>query len=208
MIGSRRSSNELIVSTPWLSMCYSSQSSAGTWLLHFNSLLAKLTIYNCMCRLRSEKMNWLLIRVTLRGHRGETTHSPAISVNGGPILTGRARAGPGQKGSTSNPWEQGVAQHQTWPIRCWVKPRTCRFNVDRPQVHQIIWVSTAGEAWGRVGNDAWLSEPPQQKPHVRRTLNYKVMVEIFDGGYDLWGILLFGSLFKRCLGISPFITIN
>lgn len=105
MIGYRRSSNKLIVSTPWLSMCYSPKSSAGTWLLHFNSLLAKLTIYYCMCWLRSEKMNWLLIRVALRGHRGETTHSPAISVNGGPFLTGQARAGPGQKGSTSNPSE-------------------------------------------------------------------------------------------------------
>ena len=95
MIGYRRSSNKLIVSTSWLSMCYSSKSSAGTWLLHFNSLLAKLTIYYSMCWLRSEKMNWLLIRVALRGHRGETTHSLAISVNGGPFLTGTARAGLG-----------------------------------------------------------------------------------------------------------------
>lgn len=83
MIGYRRSSNKLIVSTSWLSMCYSSKSSAGTWLLHFNSSLAKLTIYYSMCWLRSEKMNWLLIRVALRGHRGETSHSLAISVNGG-----------------------------------------------------------------------------------------------------------------------------
>lgn len=83
MIGYRRSSNKLIVSTSWLSMCYSSKSSAGTWLLHFNSSLAKLTIYYSMCWLRSEKMNWLLIRVALRGHRGETTHSLAISVSGG-----------------------------------------------------------------------------------------------------------------------------
>ena len=95
MIGYRRSSNKLIVSTPWLSMCYSPKSSAGTWLLHFNSLLAKLTIYYCMCWLRSEKMNWLLIRVALRGHRGETTHSLAISVNGAPsdwASQGRARS--------------------------------------------------------------------------------------------------------------------
>lgn len=62
--------------------CYSSKSSACTWLLHFNGLLAKLTIYYCVCRLRSEKMNRLLIRVAQRGHGGETTHSPAISVNG------------------------------------------------------------------------------------------------------------------------------
>lgn len=95
MIGYRRSSNKLIVSTSWLSMCYSSKSRAGTWLLHFNSSLAKLTIYYSMCWLRSEKMNWLLIRVALRGHRGETTHSLAISVNGGPFLTGTARAVPG-----------------------------------------------------------------------------------------------------------------
>lgn len=97
MIGYRRFSSKLIVSTSWLSMCYSSKSSAGTWLLHFNSSLAKLTIYYSMCWLRSEKMNWLLIRVALRGHRGETTHSLAISVNGGPFLTGTAGAGPGHR---------------------------------------------------------------------------------------------------------------
>lgn len=95
MIGSRRSSNKLIVSTSWLSMCYSSKSSAGTWLLHFNSSLAKLTIYYSMCWLRSEKMNWLLIRVALRGHRGETTHSLPISFYRGPFLTRTAKAGPG-----------------------------------------------------------------------------------------------------------------
>lgn len=76
-------------------MCYSSKSSTGTWLLHFNSLLAKLTIYYSMCWRRSEKMNWLLIRVALRGHRGETTYSLAISVNGVPFLTRTAMAGPG-----------------------------------------------------------------------------------------------------------------
>lgn len=85
MIGYRRSSNKLIVSTSWLSMCYSSKSSAGTWLLHFNSSLAKLRIYYSMCWLRSEKMNWLLIRVALRGHRGETTHSLVISFNRAPF---------------------------------------------------------------------------------------------------------------------------
>lgn len=97
MIGYRRSSNKLIVSTSWLSMCYSSKSSAGTWLLHFNSSLAKLRIYYSMCWLRSEKMNWLLIRVALRGHRGETTHSLVISFNGGPSLTGTAGAGRGHR---------------------------------------------------------------------------------------------------------------
>lgn len=91
MIGYRRSSNKLIVSTSWLSMCYFSKSSAGTWLLHFNSSLAKLTIYYSMCWLRSEKMNWLLIRVALRGHRGETTHRLAISVNGALFRLGQAR---------------------------------------------------------------------------------------------------------------------
>lgn len=103
MIGYRRFSNKLIVSTSWLSMCYSSKSSAGTWLLHFNSSLAKLTIYYSMCWLRSEKMNWLLIRVALRGHRGETTHSLAISVNWGPFLTRTARAGPGHSVLSWNP---------------------------------------------------------------------------------------------------------
>lgn len=107
MIGYRRSSNKLIVSTSWLSMCYSSKSSAGTWLLHFNSSLAKLTIYYSMCWLRSEKMNWLLIRVALRGHRGETTHSLAISVNGGLFLTGTTRAGPGHGGFSWKPVESG-----------------------------------------------------------------------------------------------------
>lgn len=71
---------------------YSPKSSACTWLLHFNSLLTKLTIYYCACRLRSEKMNRLLIRVAQRGHWGETTHSPAISVNGA-LLSARR---PGQ----------------------------------------------------------------------------------------------------------------
>lgn len=103
MIGYRRSSNKLIVSTSWLSMCYSSKSSAGTWLLHFNSSLAKLRIYYSMCWLRSEKMNWLLIRVALRGHRGETTHSLVISFNGGPFLTGTAGAGRGHRVVTPNP---------------------------------------------------------------------------------------------------------
>lgn len=50
-----------------------------------------------MCWLRSEKMNWLLIRVALRGHRGETTHSLAISVNWGLSVTGPDRAGPGHR---------------------------------------------------------------------------------------------------------------
>lgn len=97
MIGYGRSSNKLIVSTSWLSMCYSSKSSAGTWLLHFNSSLAKLTIYYFMCWLRSEKMNWLLIRVALRGHRGETTHSPAISVDRGPFQARTVGPGPGHR---------------------------------------------------------------------------------------------------------------
>lgn len=103
MIGYRRSSNKLIVSTSWLSMCYSSKSSAGTWLLHFNSSLAKLRIYYSMCWLRSEKMNWLLIRVALRGHRGETTHGLVISFNGGPFLTGTAGAGLGHRVVSPNP---------------------------------------------------------------------------------------------------------
>lgn len=123
MIGYRRSSNKLIVSTSWLSMCYSSKSSAGTWLLQFNSSLAKLRIYYSMCWLRSEKMNWLLIRVALRGHRGETTHSLVISFNRGPFLSGTA--GPGQAGVTeshrqnltSNPGAFFSIQPKDWEIK-------------------------------------------------------------------------------------------
>lgn len=127
MIGYRRSSNKLIVSTSWLSMCYSSKSSAGTWLLHFNSSLAKLTIYYFMCWLRSEKMNWLLIRVALRGHRGETTHSPAISVDGGPFLPRTAGAGPGHRVWSRRSVEPvGNRQHQTRPPSRGVKAGTRR----------------------------------------------------------------------------------
>lgn len=98
-------------------MCYSYKSRAGTWLLHFNSLLAKLTIYYSMCWLRSEKMNWLLIRVALRGHKGETTHSLAISVNGALFLTGTTRARP--RSLIVETSESAVeSQHQAWPPSC------------------------------------------------------------------------------------------
>lgn len=115
MIGYRRSSNKLIVSTSWLSMCYSSKSSAGTWLLHFNSSLAKLTIYYSMCWLRSEKMNWLLIRVALRGHRGETTHSLAISVNGGLFSDWDRQGRPRSPRLTETSKTVWKSQPQTWP---------------------------------------------------------------------------------------------
>lgn len=118
MIGYRRSSNKLIVSTSWLSMCYSSKSSAGTWLLHFNSSLAKLTIYYSMCWLRSEKMNWLLIRIALRGHRGETTHSLAISVNGGLFWLGQTGQAQVTESHWWNVWIWYKKRPETWPSSC------------------------------------------------------------------------------------------
>lgn len=206
MIGYRRSSNKLIVSTSWLSMCYSSKSSAGTWLLHFNSSLAKLTIYYSMCWLRSEKMNWLLIRVALRGHRGETTHSLAISVNGGPFLTGTAGAGPGHwvlswkplnggrsglrhghRLVQSNKGQESLASSScTWWFPSGGADRTA-------EMRRRLFGST------RFLNKSLTSEGLWIRKLWRKYLTCRD---------DLWGILLFGSLFLCSLWISPFITIN
>lgn len=160
MIGYRRFSNKLIVSTSWLSMCYSSKSSAGTWLLHFNSSLAKLTIYYSMCWLRSEKMNWLLIRVALRGHRGETTHSLAISVNGGPFLTRTARAGPGQWVLSWKPLNLMVEVASNMATILLSQTRTREFNVAQLQFHLMILVRRCGQNGRDVWEVVWLHEVP------------------------------------------------
>lgn len=61
-------------------------------------------------------MNWLLIRVALRGHRGETTHSLVISFNGGPFLTGTAGAGRGHRVVTPNPPHAAEPEKSNRPL--------------------------------------------------------------------------------------------
>ncbi len=208
MIGYRRSSNKLIVSTSWLSMCYSSKSSAGTWLLHFNSSLAKLTIYYSMCWLRSEKMNWLLIRVALRGHRGETTHSLAISVNVGPFLTRTARASPGHwvlSWKLLNLVEEAAANMATILLS---QTKDKIVYVAQLQLHLMILVGSVdrmAEMRGMLfGSKRFLNKSLTSEGLWIRKLWRKYLT----GRDDLWGILLFGSLFLCSLWISPFITIN
>lgn len=209
MIGYRRSSNKLIVSTSWLSMCYSSKSSAGTWLLHFNSSLAKLTIYYSMCWLRSEKMNWLLIRVALRGHRGETTHSPAISVNGGPFSDWDNQGRPRSLSLIEkNLWIRWKQRPQTWPSSCSVRQRTREYNVEQLQFHLMTLVRSVDRMAAACGTMF------DSMSFVNKSLTSeglwirKLWRKYLTGRDDLWGILLFGSLFLRSLWISPFITIN
>ena len=189
-------------------MCYSPKSSAGTWLLHFNSLLAKLTIYYCMCWLRSEKMNWLLIRVALRGHRGETTHSFAISVNGAPsdwANQGRDRSW--KLNIQPPPCDQGEDLGCARPPRVQSQPNMVQRSPGRLPTNLTGLACVAAETQSGLLR----LRPPASLTNRSRAEDFEL--ESYEGNIgwgrdDLWVMLLFGSLFQRSFWISPFITIN